>query len=174
MATYRLCLTGPECTGKTQLATEMAARYGTIFVPEYAREYAVENPRVLTAADVEPIARGQVAITESASESSRRLLLLDTDLISTVVYARYYYDSCPAWIEEEARRRRADRYLLLDVDTPWDHDGVRDTGQDRERLFASFERTLAEFGADVEPVSGDWSHRREQTIATIDALLRGA
>mgnify|MGYP000592549471 CR=1 FL=1 len=35
-----------------------------------------------------------------APELLGKLLVLDTDLVSTVVYARHYYGHCPAWIEE--------------------------------------------------------------------------
>ena len=46
-------------------------------------------------------------------------MLLDTDLVSTVVYSRHYYGDCPAWIEAAAVRRLADLYLLHDIDVPW-------------------------------------------------------
>ena len=34
-----VCLFGPESTGKTTLARELAARFGTVFVPEFGRYY---------------------------------------------------------------------------------------------------------------------------------------
>ena len=51
--------------------------------------------------------------------------MFDTDLISTVVYSRYYYGDCPAWVIEEARRHRADLYLLMDTDVAWKPDEAR-------------------------------------------------
>lgn len=152
----RVCLTGPECTGKTALATALARELGTVFVPEFAREYAETHGNVLTAADVEPIARGQMANEDTRIAQANGVLILDTDLISTVVYARHYYGSCPSWIEEEARRRRADLYLLLDTDLPWTADSVRDAGgaDDREDLFDAFRRALDEFETRWEIVSG--------------------
>jgi NadR type nicotinamide-nucleotide adenylyltransferase len=152
----RVCLTGPECTGKTVLAGALARELGTVFVPEFAREYAEAHGNVLTAADVEPIARGQMASEDGLIAQANGILVLDTDLLSTVVYARHYYGACPAWIEEEARRRRADLYLLLDTDVPWAADAVRDAGgaDDREDLFDAFRRVLDEFETRWEIVSG--------------------
>jgi len=127
-------------------------------VPEHARAYAEARGNVLTANDVEPIARGQMALHDAATEGD--VVILDTDLISTVVYARHYYGACPSWIEEEARRRRADLYLLLDTDVEWQPDPARDAGGDtREDLFDAFRAALDEFGTRWEIVSGNWEER---------------
>lgn len=160
--TRRICLIGPECTGKSGLAARAERELGATWVREYAREYA-ERHRQLTAADVEPIARGQMANEDAARGA---LVILDTDLISTVVYARYYYGSCPEWIEAEARRRRADRYLLLDTDVAWKPDAARDAeGEAREDLFDAFRAALDEFETEWEIVSGDWPSRWERVRA---------
>lgn len=164
----RLCLTGPECTGKSTLAARLAREFGTVWVPEYAREYAETHGNGLTAAltanDVEPIARGQLALIDRAPARA----ILDTDLISTVVYARHYYGSCPQWIETEALRRRADLYLLLDTDCIWLPDPARSpTPDDREDLFDSFRAALDEFDTRWHIVSGDWTERYRQACERI-------
>jgi nicotinamide riboside kinase len=152
----RITLTGPECTGKTELAQRMSRELGIEWTPEYAREYAQAHG-VLTAADVEPIAHGEIANLDRAIGP---LVIQDTDLLSTVIYARYYYGACPAWIEEEAHKRRADFYLLLDTDVPWLSDIARDPGDDaREDLFDAFRAALDEFETTWEIVSGGWAER---------------
>jgi NadR type nicotinamide-nucleotide adenylyltransferase len=156
----RICLTGPESVGKTEIATWLARELGAIAVPEFAREYALKRGNQLTAADIEPIARGQIANEDRASGN---LIILDTDLISTVVYARHYYGSCPKWIEDEARRRRADFYILLDTDVPWHPDPARDAGGDtREDLFDAFRAALDEFETRWEIVGGGWEERKRR------------
>ena len=171
MATLtRICLTGPESTGKTELAQALARELGTVWVPEFAREYAEKHGNDLTANDVEPIARGQMAAEDRLLPSAGRLLILDTDLISTVVYARHYYGSCPAWIEAEARRRRADLYLLLDTDVPWKADKARDAGGDeREDLFDAFRAALDELETRWEIVSGTYDERLARARAILTA-----
>lgn len=117
----RIVVTGAECTGKTTLAKALAQRLGAPFVQEAARLYAEEHaPRELTEADVEPIARLHLSLAERAEAGAESvaqgvpLVVCDTDLVSTVTYARHLYgeDAVPAWLAQAAEERRADLYLL--------------------------------------------------------------
>ena len=101
--TWRMVLTGPECTGKTTLAQAIAERLRAPWVPEASRAYAETRHGVLTAADVEPIARATRDALHRAAADQPPVLVADTDLVSTLVYARAYYGACPAWIEQSAR-----------------------------------------------------------------------
>ncbi len=154
MASARVVLTGPECTGKTTLAAQLAMRFGAPWVPEAARRYVETVSADLSAATVEPIARLGMRLADEALAAAPPLCLFDTDLVSTVVYARHYYGQCPPWIEAEARARRADLYLLGLPDLPWTPDGVRDRPTNRAELLAAFEGALHEIGARVVRIGG--------------------
>lgn len=177
----RLVVTGSESTGKTTLAALLAQSLRSAWVPEYARSYAQRVQRPLTAHDVSAIAHGHLkAAAAAAGEWRARFaaradappLILDTDLLSTVVYARHYYGGCPAWIEEAARTHRGELYLLCAPDLPWVADGVRDQPHAREALHAAFEATLEEFGATVAPVSGVDDLRRSRALSSIAFMSR--
>ena len=159
----RVVLIGSESTGKSTLAEELAAHFGTTACGEFVRAYLDRRGGVLDVSDVEPIARGQIAC-EDAHEG----FIFDTDLISTVVYARHYYDFCPEWIVAAARARRSGLYLLLDVDVPWVADAQRDQPHLREEIHASFVRTLEEFGAEYVIIRGAWDERKRRAIEAID------
>ncbi len=167
----RVVLTGSECTGKTTLAAALAERYGTLWVPEPARAYAEAKPGPLGYEDVEPIARAHIAAADEAAAGARGLLILDTDLVSTVVYSRHYYGHCPAGVERAARERLAHLYLLHHPDVPWLPDPARDRGHRREHIHELFRQGLDALGARVVDVRGGWAERRERAVRAIDTLL---
>ncbi len=171
MKPLRVVVTGSECTGKTTLAQSLAERFGAPWVPEYARRYCETKPAPLGPEDVEPIARGQVAEADAAEARATDLLVLDTDLLSTVVYARHYYGACPPWVEKAACARLGDLYLLCAPDLPWTADGVRDRGDAREEMHRLFAEELARAGALVIPVAGLGPGRTVAAAAVVAETL---
>jgi nicotinamide mononucleotide transporter len=168
----RVVVIGPECIGKTTLARDLAGHFDVPWVPEFARAFAERVRRPVRFDDVDAIGRGQRAAEDRARRRGLALLVLDTDLVSTCVYSRHYYGSCPSWIEEEARARLADLYLLLATDVPWVPEGyLREQPERRDELYGSFKRTLEQWGARVVEVRGPWADRRAAAIAAIEARL---
>lgn len=163
----RIVVTGSESTGKTTLAREIAAALQTVWVPEYSRTYAETIGVPLSAATIEPIARGQIAAEDAAEPSANDVLVLDTDLVSTTVYAEHYYGSCPRWIMIAARERLGDLYLLADIDLPWKADGVRDRPAARAQVQQSFVDRLSDFGARVASVTGTEGDRLATALDAI-------
>lgn len=175
---FVVVITGSECTGKTTLAAELAAAFDASRSPEFARSYVDAKRAPLDASDVDPIAAGQLAVERAAEHhaASRqaRFVVRDTDLVSTTVYARHYYGSCPEWIEAATRRRAGDLYLLLCPDVPWVADGLqRDRAGDAERaeMHTRFRDALTSLGARVVEISGSWAERRRQALAAVSAAV---
>lgn len=166
----RIVLTGPECTGKSTLAARLASDTGAAFVMESARAYAEAAQRALTVDDVEPIAREHIAREGAALAASPSSLVLDTDLISTIVYGRHYYGFRSEFIESAARARLGDLYLLCAPDIPWSADGIRDRPGDRREMFAEFRAALDEFGARYTEITGSGDARYASVKAAIAAF----
>lgn len=170
--TPRVVITGSESTGKTTLAAELATALATIWIPEYSRIYAERSGNSLSAATVEPIALGQIDAEDAAESGDHELLVLDTDLVSTTVYAEHYYSSCPQWIMTAARARLGDLYLLGDIDLPWQADGIRDKPASRAVVHQRFIDRLDEFGARVAQVSGTGAGRLGSALDAVESWQR--
>ncbi|MCC7194266.1 MAG: ATP-binding protein [Gemmatimonadaceae bacterium] len=195
--TVRIVVTGPECTGKTTLAAALADSIGAKWVPEAARLYAeraARRGRTLSAGDVEPIARAQMRAEDAALRTGRgdsamgyrgdgagarattrppARLVLDTDLVSTAVYAQHYYGLDVPWISAAALERRGNLYVLAAPDIPWVADGIRDRPAAREAMFAQFQRALQRIGANVVEVRGLGDARFQAAIKEVRSLLEG-
>jgi NadR type nicotinamide-nucleotide adenylyltransferase len=175
MPVRRVVVTGGESTGKTTLARELSRRFTAAWAPEAARIVAEERDGLLGPADVEPIARAHLRLADNAERAARAagggLVILDQDLLSTVVYARHYYGSCPPWIERAAAERLGDLYLLCHPDLPWAADGLRDRPDARREIHGLFEAALRDAGARVADVTGIGEERAAASVAALEGLV---
>jgi len=167
----RVVVTGSESTGKTTLAARLADELGTVVSPEFARDYLDRKAAPLDQHDVEVIAIGQLDQEARYVRRAARVLILDTDLFSTVVYGVHYYGSIEPWIERVARERQAHLYLLLDVDVPWVADPQRDRGDRRDEMHALFRGALDRSGARYVTIAGSWEERLQRAQAAVRAEL---
>jgi len=166
----RVVVTGSECTGKTTLARSLAEHFQTVWVPEYVRQFVEEKGAAPEYQDVEAIAHGQIALEDSIAAEGSRLLIQDTDLLSTIVYSHHYYGDCPLWIEQALLDRRADLYLVADIDVPWAPDGEqRDRGDRREEMQDLFRQALAARDLKFLEIRGSREHRLRQAISAIES-----
>jgi NadR type nicotinamide-nucleotide adenylyltransferase len=168
----RVVVTGSECTGKTTLAEALANQLQTVWVPEYVRLWVEEQGRAPEYEDVEAIAHGQIALEDSLAAQARDLIVLDCDLLSTLVYSRHYFGNCPPWVEQALLDRRADLYLLADVDVPWVPDGEqRDREDRREEMQELFRRGLVQLQLDFIEIRGSHQQRLRTALEAIERQL---
>lgn len=166
----KICLYGPESVGKTTMARQLAKHYQTVYVPEVARDLITSNS--LTSDDYARIAVAQNAAMRQAELLANRVLICDTDLITTQLYATTYGVPHPAILDELAAQERFDAYFLLNTDVAWVADGLRDLGHRRAEMFTLFEQALHQRGVPYTLITGpDYTQRTATVIARIDALL---
>ncbi len=172
----KIVLFGPESTGKTTLAEQLADHYKTEWVPEYAREYLQDKwDRVQVTCEPEdllPIAEGQMALENHLAKKADKLLICDTDLLETKVYSEaYYLGYCDPTLEKYALLNKYDLYLLTSIDIPWEKDDLRDKPNERERMFAYFRDTLIKYNRNFITLMGTEEARFQKAVKSIDQLL---
>ncbi|MEW5725082.1 MAG: AAA family ATPase, partial [Thermodesulfobacteriota bacterium] len=142
----RVCIIGPESTGKTVLAARLARHFHTVWVSEYARGLLALKNNQVDCEDFDRIGLGQAASEEALARQANRVLICDTDLLTTTIWADRLFGRCPEWLKIEAERRRYDLYLLADVDCPWVDDPQRFLPQERREFFERCRRELESRG----------------------------
>jgi len=123
-------------------------------------------------ADVQQVARGQLASEDALARQANRVLFCDTDLIAVLLWSRRLYGQAPAWLEEHVEKRFQDLYLVTTPDIPYV--GHADFDEPQERA-AFFEACLAELDIRGRPyvrIQGPREERFEQARAAVDGLLK--
>ncbi len=176
----RVVLYGAESTGKSTLAEALSRRFSSPWSAEFVREYWDANGGVITAADVEAIARGQLAGEDAAvaraESAGGRLVFHDTDLLSCTVWDDLLFPgACPDWVRvEAARRARATAlFLFCDTDLPWAPDPQRCFPDEEGRAMCRrvFLETLERTGARWARVWGSETERTERAAVAVEGVL---
>jgi NadR type nicotinamide-nucleotide adenylyltransferase len=180
MTPARIAILGAESTGKSTLTAALAARHGTLWVPEYLREFVELEGRVPHEEDQLGIARTQRAREDAqatqAGAEGRRLLFCDTTPLMTAVYSRIYWGRvlAPELLALEAAHDYA-LTLVAAPDLPWVPDGLqRDSEAVRQRVHACLLDVLAQRGIAWTLLTGDLAQRVRQADAALAALAEPA
>jgi nicotinamide riboside kinase len=167
-------LTGPESTGKSWLAAGLEQRFGGVRVDEYVRRFIEDNPRDTCLADIPDIARGQLQWEDQARAKQPELLILDTHLLSNILWSQTLFGDCPAWLEKELLTRHYDLHLLLSPQqVDWAEDGQRCQPDlaDRMAFFEATRAWLIEHQQPLQVIEGNWAERHAQAFAAVELLL---
>jgi NadR type nicotinamide-nucleotide adenylyltransferase len=173
----KIVLFGPESTGKTTLAKQLAEYYNTVWVPEYMRKYLQkkwnDKKEKCLKEDLLPIVLGQIAAENAALKKANKILIYDTNVLEIKVYSQYYYNSFfPLKIEEYLNETSYDYYLLTHIDTPWQFDDLRDKPDEREKMFRIFEAQLIDYNLQYEILRGSESVRFKNAVKIINELIK--
>lgn len=172
----RVAVFGTESTGKSALAAALAAHFGEPWAEEYVRQFWDEHAGRIVAADLDAIARGQIANEAAAAARARRVVFCDTELLTNVLWADLLFPGdCPEWVRAEAERRCRHYavYLLCDTDLPWAPDPQRafPDPADRARLRAIWRQTIEGRGLPFVEITGTGSARLAASIAAVERAL---
>ena len=171
----RVAVVGAESSGTTTLAEALAEHYGTVWVPEYGREYCEALGNLFThewqTGEFIEIATEQNRREDLAAREANRLLICDTDSFATGVWHERYVGHRSAEVEALSTGRRYSHHLVTNVDIPFVQDGLRDGERVRHWMHELFIERLREAKRPFTVVSGGVAERVRASADVIDKLM---
>ena len=150
----RIAINGPESTGKSQLASDLAQHFGCGYVPEIAREYLYQLGRPY----------------EELLQQKPPLLICDTSLLVIKIWSHFKYGRCHPWIETTEQKRKYSLHLLTDIDLPWEDDPLREHPGQRLELFSIYYRELLQKPEPFFLIRGEGEERLMSALMNIQKL----
>lgn len=195
----KIVIIGPESTGKSSLCEALAKHYNTIWCPEYAREYLLNNGTNYSYENLLAVAKGQIELEERYTEKAihtlrqlanktntdvnqfencsssllfSNLLFIDTDMYVMKVWCEYVFNKCHEYILEQIAQRKYEAYLLCNTDLPWTQDELREYPDEKNRieLFNIYKDILVNQSTPFAIISGQGNERVVQAIDFINSL----
>ncbi|MEJ0028743.1 MAG: ATP-binding protein [Rhizomicrobium sp.] len=162
-----VCLHGPESTGKTTLASQLAEHFGAVAVPEYGRLYCEIFGNECDMEDLRAIRQGHELLAAAARRKADTLIVFDTDAVMTAVWADVLLGQRPDDLDRIDDP--ADLYLLCDIDVPFVADGIRyfPDQATRAKMFAQTRRELEHRGLPFVTVTGSRFARLKTAVDAI-------
>lgn len=164
----KVAIVGPESTGKSELAKQLADHYKTEWVQEMARPYLEKQSRPYQMQDVEKIARLQLEEEDRQVKSAGSILICDTTLLVIKIWMQNSFNDCPGWIIDSVQSRPYDIFLLTDIDLTWEPDPLREHPNQRQFFKDWYIEELNQLGANWRLISGIGFARFQNAIQAIE------
>ena len=169
----KIVIIGPESTGKSTLAKQLAEHYNTLWVAEFARQYLLKNGTEYSYDDLLTIAKGQLALEAELSSEVKNMIFIDTDMYVMKVWCEFVFSRCHTWILDQVVKQKYDLYLLCYTDLPWVRDELREYPdlKNRHLLYHMYKDIMINQPVPWVDISGNYQQRLQKAIQGINEQL---
>lgn len=170
MKKNKIILTGPESSGKTTLAEELAQYFRVPLAYEYARGYLEKNGADYAYDEVKVMLDGQLSLERRMEEESNDFIICDTDLLTYLVWYNFKFGITQQWILDQLSTYEDRVYLLCYPESKWEEDPVREHPEDRMTLYQMYEDALSDLNLTYHIMQGDPEFRKNEAISIVQQL----
>ncbi len=162
----KICIIGPESTGKSTIVSNLANEFNTVFVPEYAKAIIDSQNGQFCFNNVEQTALAQVRSEKALEFMTNKIMFCDSDVITTMCWSNILFNKMPNILHQIACTQKYDITYLLYPDTPWIYDSHRNitsnlhTNEFRINMFNMMEQLLIKYNRKYVVVKGDFNHKQ--------------
>lgn len=143
----KVVFVGAMSTGKSTITEALAGQYHTTFASEYGRDYWTEHQvdRRIGLEAFDEIALGHIEREEQALLEANKYLFVDTNAITTYMFALDYHGRAPERLARMAleNAQRYDLFFLCDDDIPyedtWDRSGDQKRSVFHKQIIADLQ-----------------------------------
>ena len=171
--TLKIAIVGAESTGKSTLATALAAALAEATdlpcatVPEWLREWCTREGRTPRPDEQAAIAAEQARRIDAAA-ATHAVIVCDTTPLMTAVYSRLLFDDRSLQTQGLAQERTMSLTLLTALDLRWEPDGLQRDGPHVRAPVDALLRDLL-IGASL-PFALAAGHGPDRLQAALDAV----
>ena len=149
---FIITIVGPESSGKTTLARELASFHDAPWVPEFARKYRQSSvlslpPGPLKGVKIEATAQHSFLTfqREEFGEASRPVVIVDSGMMSLRMWARIKYGITIPVVEHALKEDVTSLYILCRPVIEWEADPLREAPRllDRVWIYNQFLKELS-------------------------------
>lgn len=164
----KICLIGPESTGKSEVVKALAKHFNTVFVPEYAKAIIDSQKGEFHLSNVVPVGLAQIRTEKALERMTNKFMFCDSDVITTMVWSEELFGVIPDELIEIAKKQHYDHTYLCYPDTQWKSDTHRDVSQKssgddfRLKMFHRMEELLNLYNRHYSVIQG---YDKERIIA---------
>lgn len=156
----KISITGPESSGKTTLAIELAKFFSFTYVPEYSREFLLRGGKVFSGRDLVSIAKYQIE-SENRALLDSTTIICDSDMLVLKIWNQEKFLPLHPALNALYKYHHYDYTLLCAPDIKWEADSLRENPNDRERLFDLYKWNLQKRHIHFDTIMGQGSARSE-------------
>ncbi len=164
----KIAIVGTESTGKTTMCQKLAAYFNTVWVAEAGREIVAHSDETHFE-DILEIAEQHAKNIKNALQNANKLLFIDTELLITTSYSRFFFDKTPLFTKNIINTNRMDLYFYLEKDAPFVQDGTRLSNQNRDLLDAHHKAIFKENNIDLILINGSYEERFMKILKIIQS-----
>lgn len=171
----KVCLLGPESTGKSTAGKMLSHYFNTTYVPEYAKAIIDRQKGNFFKHNVEEVALAQINTEKALAKFTNKIMICDSSPLTTLVYSELLFNYRPQFLEELIIKNKYDLTLLFSPDTPFVQDTHRNVlnnpDEQRKEIFLKFKKELSYFGISYEVIEGSYEQRDEQLVHLLNNQL---
>lgn len=168
MKLLKIAIVGPESTGKSTIAQQLAQHFNTVCVPEYAREYCKNLGNTYTLQDELNMFYGQKALENTLLPLARPpFIFCDTTILTVKIWCDHLFGDTPQEVKDAIQENAYDFYLLMDINLPWEDDPLRDFPEQRAHFMKIWKTELQSLNAPFQVISGLGENRFQAALTAL-------